>query len=202
MKAVLKVMAAIRYIQAINKRAKDQKGLTLVELMIVLVFISLIVTLVSTIFLSSSRTSNDVINITRSQIDARLALYRMSKDIREAGSFSIADADHIRFLSNIDADEDYEEVDYYLESEEGYYLLVKTVDGGSQTIVISHLVNNDIFKYFLEINTPENGIEPPLSSEDMDSIKLIGLDVSIDQSGTPGPRTMDLDTLIALRNRI
>jgi prepilin-type N-terminal cleavage/methylation domain-containing protein len=202
MKAVLKVMAAIRYIQAINKRAKDQKGLTLVELMIVLVFISLIVTLVSTIFLSSSRTSNDVINITRSQIDARLALYRMSKDIREAGSFSIADAGHIRFLSNIDTDEDYEEVDYYLQSEEGYYLLVRTVDGGGEGVIISHLVDNEIFKYFLDINMPENGIDTPLSSEDMDNIKLIGLDVSIDQSGAPGPRTMDLDTLIALRNRI
>jgi len=195
-------MPVIRYIQEISKRSKDQKGVTLVELLIVLVFISLIVSLVSAIYLSSSRTSNDVINITRSQIDARLAIYRMSKDIREAGSFSIADADHISFISNIDADEEYEEVDYYLQSEEDYYLLVRTVDSGAERVIISHIVDNEIFKYYLDINTPENGIDMPLSSEDMDSIKLIRLGVSIDQSGTPGTRTMDLDTLIALRNRI
>jgi len=202
MKAVLKVIPAIQYIQATKKRLKGENGLSLVEVLIVLLFISLIVGLVSTIYISASRTSDSIINITRSQIDARIALYRMSKDIREARNIIGADIDHISFISNVDADEDFEQIDYYLESENGYYVLMRTIDGGTERIIISHLIDNNIFEYFLDVGTPEGGIEAPLSSDDLGNIKLIGMDVRIDQSGSESLRTMDLDTLITLRNKI
>ena len=69
----------------------------MVELMITVVFISLIVSAVSLSYYSSVNTSGDVINISMSEIDARLAIYRMSRDIREARGIKTADISQIVF---------------------------------------------------------------------------------------------------------
>ena len=200
MKVALKVIPVIQ-LQPIRKY-RNETGMTLVEVLIVLLFISLIVGLVSAIYLSSSKTSNDVINITKSEIDSRLAIYRISRDIREATSIISAEDDRVSFVSNVDSDENYEEVSYLLESENGYYNLVRSVDDGAERIFITHLIDSNIFMYYSEIQTPEDGLSTPVTAEELDSIKLIKIDVSIDQSGLQSLRTMDLDTLIVLRNKI
>ena len=199
---VIPVMKLLLLLMMINHKFKNTKGITLVELLIALVLISIIVTAVSATYISSSKTSNDVINITRSEIDARLAIYRMSKDIREANSITIANDDQLKFLSNTDSDSAYEEIDYYLESEDGFYNLIRDVDGGEGKTIITHIINTDIFKYFSEIQTPEDGMDLPVTGQDLEIIKLLELNVSVDQSGSQTLRTMDLDTLIAIRNRI
>jgi prepilin-type N-terminal cleavage/methylation domain-containing protein len=200
MKMELKVIPAMKSL--LNNKLKNTKGITLVELLIAMVLISIIVTAVSFTYISSSKTSNDVIDITRSEIDARLAIYRMSKDIREATSITLADSDQIQFLSNIDSDSAYEEIDYYLESDDGFYNLIRDVDGGEGKIIVTHIINTDIFKYFSEIQVPEDGMDLPVTGQDLEIIKLLELNVSVDQSGSQTLRTMDLDTLITIRNRI
>ncbi len=186
----------------LSRKYKNEKGTTLVELLIVLLFISLIVGLVSTIYLSVSKTSGEVIDIAKSEIDSRLAVYRISKDIREAISIISAEDDQVSFLSNVDSDENYEEISYSLTSDSGYYNLVRSIDGGIERIFVTHLINSDIFMYYTDIQIPEDGLSAPVTAEELGNIKLIKIDVSIDQSGSQSLRTMDLDTLIVLRNKI
>lgn len=186
----------------LNRKYKNEKGITLVEVLIVVIFIAMIVGLVSAIYLSASKTSVDVINITKSEIDSRLVIYRISKDIRESTSIISADNDGITFLSNVDSDENYEEISYSLESDSGHFNLVRSVDGGAERIFITHLIYSDVFMYYSDIEVPEDGLSTPVIQEELGSIKLIKIDVSIDQSGSQSQRTMDLDTLVALRNKI
>ena len=198
----LKVLQAMRLLRHINKRISGNKGITMIELMITLVFIGLIVSVVSLSYYSSANTSRDVIDITTSEIDARLAIYRMSRDIREAKGIKTADVNQIVFFSNADSDVDVEEVTYYLESESGYYNLIRDVDSSNKRTVITNVINNDIFKYYNESSTPIGGIITPVTGTDLEKIKLVELKISVDQGGSTTIRTMDLDTLIKLRNKV
>ncbi len=186
----------------LSKKYKNEKGMTLIELIIAMAFISLIVALVTTIHLSAGKTSKDVINITKSEIDSRVAIYRVSHDLREANSIILAEGDKVKFLSNVDADDDYEEVFYYLESEDGYYNLVKSVDSGEARTISTHLIANNIFSYYSGTQLSEDGLAAPVAGDDLENISLIKVNISIDQSGSQSLRTMDLGTLIALRNKI
>ena len=196
----MKVIPAMKLL--LNKKYNSEKGITLIELMMTIVFVSLIVGLVSTIFLSANKTSSEVIDITRSGIDSRLAIYRMSKDIREANGIILAKDDQIKFLSNVDSDSNYEEISYFLENENGYFNLIRNVDSGKDRTIITHIINNDLFKYFSEIQTPENGMSTPVTSLDLENIKLVGLNLNVDQNSSQSLRTMDLDTIVLLRNKI
>ena len=186
----------------LNKKYNNERGITLVELLIAVILISLIVGLVSTIYLSTAKTSKDVIDITKSEIDSRLAVYRISHDLREASSIILARDDQVYFLSNIDLDDDYEEVRYFLRSENGHYNLVRSINGTMERVIAANLIDGNIFTYYSEIEIPEDGMSTPIAAGELKNIKLIEINVSIDQSGSQSLRTMDLDTLIALRNKI
>ena len=96
-------------------------GFTTVELLIVMLILLFVTGVATLTYFTAVNTTRDVISISTSEIDARTAIYRMSKDIREATSISLADEDKIRFTSNIDSDDSFEEVYYFLENENGYY---------------------------------------------------------------------------------
>jgi prepilin-type N-terminal cleavage/methylation domain-containing protein len=185
-----------------NKIIRDQKGFSMVEMLLVLLLISIIVALASAVFVSSQNTSRDVVNIVRSEIDARLALYRISKDIREVDEILSADVHEVSFKSNVDADEYFETVYYYLQSEGGHYNLYRQVDSGTADLFIENIVDNAVFTYYTELGVPENGLDVPVAVEELANIEFVDIAVSIDQSGTQSLRTMELSTLITLRNRM
>jgi hypothetical protein len=166
-----------------------------------MVFISLIVAAVSISYYTTVNTSRDVIDITTSEIDARLAIYRLSRDIREAIGVKTADLNQIIFYSNADSDVDVEEVTYYLETSGGHYNLVRDIDSSNKRTIITNIINNDIFKYYYDISTPAEGAVVPVTGTDLEKIKLVELKISVDQSGSTSLRTMDLETLIELRNK-
>jgi type II secretory pathway pseudopilin PulG len=183
------------------KKIKDNEGFTIVELMLTMGIIVIVVSLVSAAYFLSASTSKNVVDTTTSEIDSRLIMYRISKDIREATIISEAESSSTTFKSNVDDDEDYETVRYYLESEDGHYTIYRKVDNGSPHIVAGKIINNNIFTYYTGINTPEGGMTS-VSGEELASIKIISIDLSIDQAGAASSRTMELKTNITLRNRI
>jgi competence protein ComGC len=203
MKMVPKVSQAMKSLLLI-KKLKDSKGFTIVELLLVVMLMVLVVTMVSSAFLLSANASEDIIDLTTNEIDARVAVYRISKDLREATNFTKADNDEIKFNSNVDVDEDIEVVRYYLQLHEDgvYYELLRQIDGGEAAVAATYVVDTDVFTYYTEVNTPENGLSTPVAEAEIDDIRLIDISVSIDQSGEKTVRTMDLDTIIYLRNKI
>lgn len=182
------------------KIIKNQKGFSLVEMLLVILLIFIIVALVSSLFITSGRTSRDVINIVRSEIDARLVLYRISKDIRETNDIITANSNEVIFKSNVDEDEYYERIRYYLVAEDSHFNLYRQVDSAEARLYIKNIVDSEIFSYYSDLGVPAEAM--PVSEEELQNIKFIDISVSIDQSGVPSVRTMDLDTMITLRNRI
>ena len=184
------------------KIIKDQKGFSLVEMMLVILLIFIIVALVSSLFLASGRTNRDVINIVKSEIDARVVIYRISKDIRETHDIIIANNDEVVFLSNVDEDEYYERIRYYLVSEDSHYNLYRQVDNAEARLYMKNIVIPNIFLYYSDLGVPEDGIGMPVVEEELQNIRFVDMTVNIDQSGSTSVRTMELNTMITLRNRI
>jgi len=182
------------------KIIKNQKGYSLVEMLLVILLIFIIVALVSSLFITSGRTNRDVINIVRSEIDARLVLYRISKDIRETNDIITANDNEVIFKSNVDEDEYYERIRYYLVAEDSHFNLYRQVDSDEARLYIKNIVDSEIFSYYSDLGVPAEAI--PVTEEELQNIKFIDISVSIDQSGIRSLRTMDLDTMITLRNRI
>lgn len=202
MKTVLKVSQAMKSLRLI-KKLKDTKGFTMVELLIVVILMLLVVTMISSAFLLSANASEDIIDLTTSEIDARVAVYRITKDLREAANFSIADVDELSFNSNVDLDDDIEVVYYYLQGhEDGYYELYRQIDSGTPKLAATHIVDNNMFIYYLGVDDPEGGLSTPVIESERADIRLIDISVWIDQSGEETVSTMKLDTLIYLRNKI
>jgi len=190
----------MRYIQ--NKKFGDYRGFTLIEVLIVVLLIFVVVSVVSMTYITSINTTKDVVDIATSEIDARTTMYRISKDVREALNISIAKDDELKFLCNIDNDEDYEVLDYYLISESGYYNLYRKVNDEEGKLIITHIVNNSLFEYYSGIGTIGTPLTTPVAEVELNNIKIIKINIDIDQEGSPGNRTMNLDTIITLRNRI
>jgi len=183
------------------KKIKDTKGFTLVELLLVMVLIIVVVSMVSATFIISVNTSRDIIEITTSGIDSRVIMYRISKDLREAINLTVAKNDEIIFQSDVDSDGNYEILNYYLANADGHYNLYRKIDDDSAKIAAINIINNNLFAYYTDINTPEGGMDT-VDETELASIKIIEIKLSIDQGGTESERTMELKTSIALRNKI
>lgn len=200
MKVILKVIRAMKSL--LNKKIKDSKGFTLIEVLLVAMLMFVVISMVSVTYFLAINTSRDNIDTTTSGRDARLAVYRITKDLREAANLTMAEYDEIEFESYIDTDDDPETVYYYLESEDGYYNLYREIDDGGAKLVVAHIVDDNLFTYYEDINTPQDGMSTPVVALDLDKIKIIEIYIYIDQSGTETPRTMKLETAVSLRNKI
>lgn len=183
------------------KKIKDNKGFTLIELIITVALIFLVVSAVSATFIIAINTSGDVIDVITSVKDSRLIIYRISRDIREAVEISEAESDSVTFRSFIYTDDNYEVINYYLASDDDYYTLYRKEGDGAPRVVASKIINNNVFTYYTGVDEPENGMGS-VSADELNDIKIIKIDLSVDQSGSETDRTMDLKTQIALRNRV
>jgi hypothetical protein len=174
----------------------------MIELLIVVILMLLVVTMISSAFLLSANASEDIINLTTNEIDARVAVYRITKDLWEADNISIAYNDELRFNSNVDLDDDIEVVHYYLQGhEDGYYELYRQIDEGTPKIAATHVVDDNMFNYYFGVDDPEGGTTTPNESERAE-IRLIDISIWVDQNGEETISTMKLETLIYLRNKI
>ncbi len=185
------------------KKLKGQEGITLAELLMVMGLMFLIIGMISAAFFQSINSTRAVVTITKSEIDSRVAVYAISKDVRESLDILLADNSGIKFSSNIDTDDAFETVHYYLQlNSGGSYDLIKEIDEQAGRIIITNIVNEDLFAYYTDPNTPEGGMVEPVPEIDLNKIKLVNINISVDQSGSVSLQTMDLNTIISLRNKI
>src|SRR4030043_52648 len=124
---------------------KKNSGLTLVELLLSTLLITVIVGLITLSYFNSTRAAETTITVATSVKDARTAMYRITKDIREIGEtlgIEAADTDEVIFYSNIDSDDEFEKVHYYLENDEGFYNLLRQINDGASKIIVTHLISD------------------------------------------------------------
>jgi len=178
----------------------------MIELLLSSLFIAVLVVLITMSYFNTTKSSEITISVATSAQDARTAMNLMTKDIRELSEITYAAGDELIFKSNVDSD-DYQEIVHYrvIADEEpgyeGFYKLARDVDSGNEKIVVRHLLVSQIFSY-----TAGYGQEPlavPVEEESIGDIRNISIGLSIDQQETvEGPRTMNIETSVTLRNRI
>ncbi|MFO7929530.1 MAG: hypothetical protein R6U35_07675 [Candidatus Humimicrobiaceae bacterium] len=183
----------------VKRKYNGESGYSLVELLLVLVLMFLVVAAITLTYFTSANANNTVISTATSEIDARTALYIMERELREATGISHAGQDRVTFTSDINSDDTYEEVSYYLSTQNGYYDLIKAVGGGDGKVILSKVVNPDFFSYYSQL---EQELDFPISGEQLNNIKIVEINISVDQSGGQSSRTMDLNTKLTLRNNI
>jgi type II secretory pathway pseudopilin PulG len=186
----------------LNKKIKDSKGFTLIEVLLVAMLMFVVISMLSATYFLAINTSRGNIESATSRSDAGSAALRISKDLREATKLIMAEYDEIKFESNIDTDPDPEVVNYYLEGKDGYFNLYRKIDYGQEKIIVTHIIDDNLFDYYEDINTPEDGMPTPVVDSDLGKIKIIEIHIYIDQSGAPSQRTMKLETAVSLRNKI
>jgi len=178
----------------------------MIELLLSSLFIAVLVVLITMSYFNTTKSSEITISVATSAQDARTAMNLMTKDIRELSEITYAAGDELIFKSNVDSD-DYQEIVHYrvITDEEpgyeGFYKLARDVDSGNEKIVVRHLLGSQIFSY-----TAGYGQEPlavPVEEGLIGDIRNISIGLSIDQQETvEGPRTMNIETSVTLRNRI
>ncbi len=190
-------------LQLVNK-LRDNKGMTIIELMLSTFLILVIVTLTAMSYFNATNATDITINTATSVRDARTAVYRISKDMREISTIEEADKDEVIFYSNIDTDDSFERVHYYLlaDTEDPSFLdFWRGVEDGEDKILVKHVISDEIFSY--KTGYGEESLDVPVDSLELGTIKSVNISLLIDQeSATEGARTMNLETSITLRNRI
>ena len=102
-----------------------KKGITLIELIIVIVFLTILVGFVSWVFIAGLRSWSFSKNRTDIRQDGNLALEKMVRELNQASSFTIAQVGQVKFVADIDSDGTNETVTFSITDSN----LNRTVDG-------------------------------------------------------------------------
>lgn len=179
-------------------KIKDERGFSLVELMIAATLVSVIALLATITYLNSANAADTTINISKAATEARTAMYSITKDLREVNGIIEASDDEVKFYSNVDQDDDFEEVHYYIVENSGFYSLYRDYEGISR-IMSTRIISDQIFEYYTAYG--EDSLATPVDSSELGNIKSIGIKLLIDRETTvENSRTMNLETSITLRN--
>jgi prepilin-type N-terminal cleavage/methylation domain-containing protein len=108
-----------------------KKGLTLIELMIVTVLISIIVAASAVVFLTGLKAWSSGRDRTEIREEAGLAMERMVRDLCQAGTITAATTAMITFTADVDNDSVNETVTF---SRDAGNNLIRTVDGAAITL--------------------------------------------------------------------
>lgn len=183
----------------------NNRGFSMVELLVALGIFSLIIAGIAEIFLSSLRSGDVITEQLRSQGDGRRALLKFTSEARhmQNGSnggypLAVASSTEIVFYSNIDADNLVERVRYFLNGRTLARAVTKPTGTPPGYLaaneIISPLINfvttgTPIFYYYDQDYT---GSEPPLNQPvETGQVRLVEIKFAVDKdlSRPPGPLT-------------
>ncbi len=191
----------------------NQRGMSLVELLVVLVLASIVGIFVMTLFITSNRTFMDQNKILDAQRDGRLVMEYVSRTLREAGLNPLRGEEFERILvaspngitidrdSNLNRTRDIGEiVSFSLQS--GILKRGFSIGGGNMRWQdVAKNVTSMNFKYFGE-DVDDDGIKDLLPAvPDPEKIRAIELSISIkDTKYRGGDFTRTYSTRVELRN--
>ncbi|HHT78878.1 MAG TPA: prepilin-type N-terminal cleavage/methylation domain-containing protein [Actinobacteria bacterium] len=181
------------------KKFLSQKGFSLIELLIVIFIIMIIASIASVLYLNTVRSQEDILGRAKSQKDARTVLYIMEKEIRECVSVINAENNDIRFLSNIDRDDEFEEISYHTEISGNNYILFREEDGTGARIFLDSLVNDDIFSYYHQADS--DPLDLPLDEDSLNVFKILKIEFLLNDEPELAGKNIYMSSSVYLRNR-
>jgi prepilin-type N-terminal cleavage/methylation domain-containing protein len=208
-----------QYHSTIFLRPGDSRGFTLVEMIIVL-FVSGLVLLTLTFFLARLfRLPPEYVEQGGIVADARIEMDRLSETIRNArdvGSQAwLVDAEpcYIRVLSNIDADNEVEQVEYWVNpiaqiqpSPSGSpistpeYFLLRSIGGGPQEILARSLRNDctlaaeKAFSFYSLGGGQALEVDP--TSTDLEAVDRVTIKLIVDINPDQAPAAAEIVTVV------
>lgn len=172
-----------------SKRLGDERGLTLMELMIALTLTAIASAVVYTIFVSTQGNFASTRGVTERQQDARVVIGLISQDVRSAGSdvlgigierMAIAAADTVRIQSDLDGNgvidaltEPAEDVTWFFDAGSGN--VVRRTAAGDAAILRN--VTDFRLRYLDAAGAPLAAL--PLVPEDRARVRAVTLDLSL-----------------------
>ena len=185
---------------------KNQKGFTLIEIIIAMAIITLLITISSKFIIKTIRSTVFESEMETAIKHARRAVNIMTKELRGANNSEMGEyplinieEENLIFFSDIDDDEKMEKIQYYLD---GTHLKKVVTEPGpandynmpTSTTIISEFVNNQetpIFNYF-DNNYNQTDI--------INEIRLINIVLEINVTPERAPYNYQLETDVNLRN--
>jgi len=166
--------------RAIRSRCEDERGFTLVEILVAMLVMSVIATAVMSVAMRTMQTTITVADRRDVFADGRFALDQISKELRQAESIDLtSDADTVSGPTYLDGDDI--DVVWRASGTSAPFTLERSQDGGATfATVLSSLASKDLFTY-----TYHEGV--------LDQ-------VTIDLDVTTRTSTVELTTDVYLRN--
>ena len=163
-------------------------GFTLLELIIAIVFFTIFAGVVFWTFVVGLRVWGSGMNRAYIRQDANLAIERMVRELSQAKSFTIAQADQVKFDADIDNDGTVETVTFAISDGS----LERTVDG-TTTVLTSDLQTVE-FSY-RDLN--DAAMAFPITGNDRDNIRVIVMFLTLNE----GKETFTLSSSAYARNQ-
>ena len=189
------------------KRIQDQRGLTIVELVVAMSLAAVATAVLFSVFASTQGMYYDTRTIMENQSDTRIVMGMLSTDIRSAGSdiqqigvqrLATCAADTVRIQSDLDANgvldasvEPAEDVTYFYDS--GSESMMRST--GTGTITLMEGVLAFTLSY---IDVAGNDLGPlPLDGPARQRVRAIEIAMTVE---VEGDATRDWSTTVAIRN--
>ncbi len=141
-----------------------KKAFTLIELIIATALLSIMVAVITTVFLAGLKVWISGRNRTEIREEAGIAMESMVRDLSQAGPITAATAAAITFTADIDNDSVNETVTFSLDAGN----IIRTVDGAAATLMPD--AQTLAFSYIDSNNT---GIVPPFTPAQLSSIRVV-----------------------------
>ena len=166
---------------------KRKNGFTLIELVISVMLFSILATFVALAFLAGLRSWNSSSNRAQIRQSGSFALEIMTRDLSQANSFTIAQADQVKFDADIDNDGSDETITYDINGTE----LTRKV-GGQETLLSP---DTDTFALsYIDLNNTTMTF--PVTGADRDDIRVVVISLTMDKAD----ETINLSSSAYARN--
>ncbi len=191
------------------------KGFTLLELLITASILAMTAALLAMFTVTGLRSWGENQAQAEAQENARAALARMTKIIREAtasenGAYAIATAaaQTLTFYANVDDDSSRERVRFFLDATDVKIGITQptgqpaTYPAGNESVsTLVTGIQNGANPLFLYYDTDYTGTQAALSEPvNVQDVRLVQLHLSIDADPAKPPAPIDLQTSTAFRN--
>lgn len=167
-----------------------KKGLTLIEVLIVMALVSIMVAVGVAVFLTALNVWIPGLNRTDVKEGSGLAMETMVRDLSQASTITAAGTDNITFASDVDGDSTDETVTFALDAVNNK--LNRTVDGN--TTVLAPNVQAFTLTY---CRAETETAFTPGSQADRDDIRIITISLSLSNAG----ETAALSSSVYARNQ-
>lgn len=190
----------MQHLSLINK-----KGFTLVEVLVVVAITALIGAAVNELFTTTWRTYHTTNGGLNAEQEARVAMEKIAKDLRQATTVSSISAQAITFYRYYDNDTVSTKIQITLSGKIITY--TKTLPSGTYpnvtyptsnattSIIASHIENNATALF-----VPYNDSNQSLSYSDIGSLRMIKITIIDDNNPLKNPPAVRLDSGVELRN--